>query len=68
MLLLADVYNENIGSDDPSSALKYYLKKIRRQADTSPMLKEITKIVEEVRAKRYAKNKCLKVIADTRQK
>ena len=68
MLLLADVYNENIVSGDPSSAYKSYLKKIRRNADTSPMLKEITIIVEEVRAKRYAKNKSLEVIADTRQK
>lgn len=42
-------------SDDPVSALKAYLKKMRRSSSTAPSLTEITKIVEEVRAKRYAK-------------
>lgn len=42
-------------SDDPVSPLKAYLKKMRRNSSTAPNLAEITKIVEEVRAKRYAK-------------
>ena len=42
-------------SDDPISSLKVYLKKMRRNSSTAPSLDEITKIVEEVRAKRYAK-------------
>jgi hypothetical protein len=42
-------------SDDPVSSLKAYLKKMRRNAAAAPSLDEITKIVEEVRAKRYAK-------------
>lgn len=42
-------------SDEPVSALKVYLKKMRRKSSTVPNLDEITKIVEEVRAKRYAK-------------
>jgi hypothetical protein len=43
-------------SDEPVSALKAYLKKMRRNADVAPGLDEITKIVEVVRAKRYGKN------------
>ena len=42
-------------SDDPVSALKTYLKRMRRNSATAPSLNEITKIVEDVRAKRYAK-------------
>jgi hypothetical protein len=42
-------------SDEPVSALKVYLKKMRRNSSTAPSLNEITKIVDEVRAKRYAK-------------
>ena len=42
-------------SDEPVSLLKAYLKKMRRNAVSTPNLDEITKIVEEVRAKRYAK-------------
>jgi hypothetical protein len=43
-------------SDEPVSALKAYLKKMRRNADIAPSMDEITKIVEGVRAKRYGKN------------
>jgi hypothetical protein len=42
-------------SDEPVSALKTYLKKMRRNADVAPGLDEITKIVEGVRSKRYGK-------------
>lgn len=42
-------------SDEPISTLKAYLKKMRRNSASAPNLEEITKIVEEVRAKRYAK-------------
>jgi hypothetical protein len=42
-------------SNEPVSALKEYLKKMRRNSATTPGLGEITKIVEEVRAKRYGK-------------
>ena len=42
-------------SDEPASTLKVYLKKMRRNAATAPGLDEITKIVEDVRGKRYAK-------------
>ncbi len=42
-------------SDDPVSPLKTYLKKMRRNSTTAPSLDEITKLVEDVRAKRYAK-------------
>lgn len=42
-------------SDEPVSRLKAYLKKMRRHSSGAPSLEEITKIVEEVRAKRYAK-------------
>lgn len=42
-------------SDEPVSALKAYLKKMRSNSATAPGLDEITKIAEEVRAKRYAK-------------
>jgi len=42
-------------SDDPVSLLKVYLKKMRRNSSTAPSLDEITKVVKDVRAKRYAK-------------
>lgn len=42
-------------NDEPASALKEYLKRMRRNAASAPSLEEITNIVEEVRAKRYAK-------------
>jgi hypothetical protein len=42
-------------SDEPVSTLKAYLKKMRRNSASAPGLDEITKIVEEVRVKRYAK-------------
>ena len=42
-------------SEEPSSKVKAYLKKMRRHSKTAPSLDEITKIVEEVRADRYAK-------------
>jgi hypothetical protein len=42
-------------SDDPVSSLKKYLKKMRINSASAPKLDEITKIVEEVRSKRYAK-------------
>jgi hypothetical protein len=41
-------------NDDPASSLKRYLKKMRANATTAPQLSEITKIVEEIREKRYA--------------
>ena len=40
-------------SDEPVSTLKVYLKKMRRNSSTAPDLDEITKIVEDVRTKRY---------------
>lgn len=42
-------------TNEPVSALKAYLKKMRSKSSTAPSLEEITKIVESVRAKRYAK-------------
>ena len=42
-------------SEEPVSKLKAYLKKMRRNSANAPSLNEIAKIVEEVRAKRYAK-------------
>lgn len=44
-------------SEEPASSLKAYLKKMRNNSSTAPNLEEITKIVEDVRAKRYAKKK-----------
>jgi hypothetical protein len=41
--------------DESVSPLKVYLKKMRRNSSTAPSLDEITKIVEQVRTKRYAK-------------
>ena len=42
-------------SDEPVSKLKAYLKKMRRNSSTAPGLDEIAKLVDEVRAKGYAK-------------
>lgn len=42
-------------SDEPVSTLKTYLKKMRSNSASAPSLDEITKIVEDVRAKRYGK-------------
>jgi hypothetical protein len=41
-------------SDEPVSKVRAYLKKMRQNAASAPSLDEITKIVEEVRAERYA--------------
>jgi hypothetical protein len=41
-------------SNAPASALKAYLKKMRRNAASTPNADEIKKIVAEVRAARYA--------------
>ena len=55
--LIKDMQDLNLikVSDEPASKLKAYLKKMRRNSPTVPDLDEITQIVEEVRAKRYAK-------------
>ena len=42
-------------TNEPVSTLKIYLKKMRSKSSSAPSLVEITKIVENVRAKRYAK-------------
>lgn len=42
-------------SDEPSSLFKSYLKKMRRNSATAPSSEEITQLVENVRAARYAK-------------
>jgi hypothetical protein len=42
-------------SEEPASKVKAYLKKMRSNSKTAPSLDEITKIVENVRAERYAK-------------
>ena len=42
-------------SNEPASSMKTYLKEMRRNSSAAPGLEEITKIVEDVRAKRYAK-------------
>ncbi len=42
-------------SEEPATKLKAYLKKTREKSSSAPSLDEITKIVEAVRAKRYAK-------------
>jgi len=43
--------------EKPVSKLTSYLKKMRRNSATAPDLDEITSIVEEVRASRYAQKK-----------
>ncbi len=47
-------------SDEPTTALRIYLKKIRRRSSSAPSLDEITQMVEEVREQRYAKKWTLK--------
>jgi hypothetical protein len=42
-------------TEEPSSMVKAYLKKMRKNSKSAPSLEEITKIVEEVRADRHAK-------------
>ena len=42
-------------TDEPVSALKSYLKKMRANSSSAPSFEEITKIVEDVRSKRYGK-------------
>lgn len=42
-------------SQEPITNLKNYLKKMRQKSSSAPNLEEITKIVEQVRADRYAK-------------
>jgi len=42
-------------TDEPVSALKTYLRKMRLKSSSAPNFEDITKIVEDVRAKRYAK-------------
>ena len=42
-------------SDEPSSTIHAYLKKMRKKAGSAPSAEDIAKIVNEVRAKRDAK-------------
>ena len=42
-------------SEEPATRLKAYLKNMRLKSSSAPSLAEITKIVEKVRAERYAK-------------
>jgi hypothetical protein len=42
-------------SDEPTSSIHAYLKKMRKKANTAPFAEDIAKIVDEVRTKRYAK-------------
>lgn len=42
-------------SNEPTSQLKSYLKRMRKKAATAPNLDEISKIVDEVRSARYTK-------------
>lgn len=44
-------------SEDSNSLLKEYLNRMRQNSSDAPDLEEITKIVNEVRAKRYASKK-----------
>lgn len=57
LLLLKGMQELNLirVSEEPASNIKAYLKKMRRHSKTAPGLDEITTIVEEVRAKRYAR-------------
>ena len=61
-VILKDMVKKKlIAIQKPSkSTLQYVLNKLRSNAKTAPSLKEITKEVELVRAKRYAKVKTLK--------
>ena len=42
-------------TEEPSSKVKAYLKKMRTHSSTAPSVTEIAKLVEQVRAERYAK-------------
>ena len=42
-------------SEEPATRLRAYLKNMRRKSSSVPNLEDITKIVEKVRAERYAK-------------
>jgi hypothetical protein len=42
-------------SDEPTSSIQAYLKKMRKKTNTAPSAEDIAKIVDEVRTKRYAK-------------
>ena len=42
---------------DQKDDFRQYLKKMRSKSKTAPNLKEITKVVEQVRSERYAKKK-----------
>jgi hypothetical protein len=42
-------------TEEPSSMVKAYLKKMRKNSKSAPSLVEITKIVEDVRVDRHAK-------------
>lgn len=42
-------------TEDPESALKSYLRKMRKNTASVPSIDEINTIVEEVRADRYGK-------------
>ena len=42
-------------SEEPATRLKAYLKNMTLKSSSAPSLAEITKIVEKVRAERYAK-------------
>lgn len=44
-------------SEEPSSKLMDYLQKMRNASVSVPSIDEISKIVKEVRAERYAKKK-----------
>ena len=41
-------------TNEPVSELQSYLKKMRKNAASAPSIDEITEIVQEVRAERYA--------------
>jgi hypothetical protein len=44
-------------SDEPTSKLMEYLQKMRASSASVPTMDEISKIVKDVRTKRYAKKK-----------
>lgn len=62
-VILKDMVKKNwITIQKPSkSTLQSVLNNLRSKAKTAPSLKEITKEVELVRAKRYTKLKALKI-------
>lgn len=55
--LLKDLADMNLIAihDIPRNGFSDVLKKLRKKADTAPSLEEITREVELVRAKRYAR-------------